>query len=433
MQIILGILVLSLLVLLHELGHFAAAKLLKIPVLVFSIGFGKPLLKKKIGETEYRICPILFGGFVQMEGDEPGKPSENGFNSRPIWQRATVAIAGPMVNLVTAFLFLLVMYTIGTPFASYLDSTKIGFISNTSPAYNKLMPGDVILTINGSAVEEWEEVDIALKDLSKSHKVLYSRNGIEDSTEFTIAIPDPDKIDQFDHGIAPFLLPVVGDVGPGTPAAKGNLQTEDTILALNNTPINGWYQIPEVIAEICKDSAQAIVFTVKSDTIRNLEITPEYNSDAKRYLAGFSPRAEFYIRKYSGSEIIMRSKNKFIDYFLMIFDVLGKVGRGEVSVGHLSGPLAIIMISGTAAQAGIAALLNFMALISINLGVLNLMPLVITDGGILSLLCVEAIMKKPVPEKVQQSLATAFTLIFISLFVFVSFHDIIRIPLFFGK
>lgn len=430
MQILLGILVLSFLVLLHELGHFVAAKLLKIPVLVFSIGFGKPLISKKIGETEYRLAPILFGGYVQMEGDEPGKKSENGFNSRPIWQRATVALAGPLVNLITAFIFLFIMFVHGTPFAKYLDSTVVGYVSEDSPAYNLIQAGDSIISINSAVVSEWAEADLKLKDLSASHNIVFSRSSNIDSAIIEIAIPKPGEIDQFDHGMLPSLLPVIGSVSEEYPAHKAGLLVGDTITSINEQPVSSWYDIPAIITATCKDSLQELVFKVSRSEIKSVEINilPVLDDESGRFLVGCAPLAEVYLRKYDVISAFSESKEKFSSYFFMIFDVLSKVAEGRISLGHLSGPLAIVMISGTAAQAGISALLNFMAMISINLGVLNLLPLVITDGGILSMLLVESIIRKPVPEKVQQYLATAFTVLFIALFIFVSIQDIQILP-----
>ncbi len=447
-QVLLGILVLSFLVLLHELGHFIAAKLVKIPVLKFSIGFGKPIISKKIGETEYQIAPILFGGFVQMEGDEPGKTTADGFNSRPIWQRAFVAVSGPLVNLVTAFIFLVIMYLHGVPNATYLDHTNIGFITPHSAADGYLQAGDSVISINGEVVSNWQDLDLALKDLSSSHAILFVRNGKKDSVTFKISIPDPNKIDEFDHGLLPLLPAVIGSIGPDSPAKNAGLVEGDTIISISGLPIVSWYDISPSIEKLCTPESNSVTMIIKNGTEKSVVVSPKFTpletpkkkwgkkeseNDSLpkgRYIAGIGPRTEQYIRKLPFSDSIEKSVDTWKKYFFMIFDVFGKLFSGEVQVGHLSGPISIIMISGTAAQAGIAALLNFMALISVNLGVLNLMPLVITDGGILALLLVEFIIRKPVPEKVHQVLASTFTALFLLLFIFISFYDVIRIPMF---
>jgi len=442
-QILLGLLVLSFLVLLHELGHFVAAKLVKIPVLKFSIGFGKPLISKKIGETTYQIAPIPFGGFVQMEGDEPGKTSEKGFNIRPVWQRAFVAVSGPLVNLVTAFLFLIVMYLHGVPHATYLDSTKVGFVENGSPADGFLRAGDSIIAINGTPINDWQELDITLKNLCSSHTVDYIRNSQKETTVLTIKIPDPDKIDEFEHGLLPSLPPIIGAVTPKSPADIAGITIGDTILSIDSMSIISWYDIPASIEKSCSTGTCTISVFVKNKTVRTVQVEPKFTIEQTskrklkkqdkpfgRYIAGIGPRTEQYIKNYSLIESWNKSISTWKSYCVMIFDVFGKLFSGEVQVGHLSGPLSIIMISGTAAQAGIASLLNFMALISVNLGILNLMPLVITDGGILALLLVEVVIRKPVPEKIHQVLATTFTILFLTLFIFVSFYDVIRIPMF---
>jgi len=352
-----------------------------------------------------------------------------------------------MVNIVTAFIFLLVMYIHGVPHATYLDSTTVGFVTKESATDKKLIAGDSIISINGKSVTNWQDLDLQLKDLSSSHEVVFFRNGQKESVSLTITIPDPDKIDEFDHGLLPPLPAVIGAVAEKSPAKTSGIVEGDTIVSINSIAVKSWYDIPSLIEQFCSSGECSVTMVVKNKGERTVKVSPKYteikpekkkllgqksdNEKPKgRYIAGIGPRTEQYIKTYSFSDSWTKSIDTWKTYFFMIFDVFGKLFSGEVQIGHLSGPLSIIMISGTAAQAGIAALLNFMALISVNLGVLNLMPLVITDGGILALLLVELIIRKPVPEKVHQTLASVFTMLFIFLFIFISFYDVIRIPMF---
>ncbi len=442
--IVLGLLGLSLLVLIHELGHFIAAKLLKIPVEIFSIGFGKPILKKKIGETEYRIAPFLFGGFIKMEGDEPGKPSENGFNSRPIWQRATVAIAGPAVNLITAFLFLMLMFLTGTRYNAFKDSTKVGFVVEKSPAYGYIQQNDSIISINGKSITNWDQIDLALRDYSTEHRVEFIRNGINENVTFTVPVPSSDSLEYFQHGLDYYWPAVIGDVSIGGAAEQAGLLPNDTIVEISGNAVSVWYDVPVLVNNF---NDNAMVQSDNNDTLQTksflsfvvlreggkdtVDVTPLYNSEYERYLVGISAREEQYLRKYSFTESISLSGQKFNEYSVMIFSVLKKLATGKVPPGHLSGSLTIIFLLGSAAQAGAAYLLDFLAMISINLGILNLMPLVITDGGILLFLAIEFIIRKPVPEKMQQWLSSVFIVLFLTLFVVISFNDVKHIQHYF--
>ncbi len=492
--IVLGLLGLSLLVLLHELGHFIAAKLLKIPVEIFSIGFGKPLLKKKIGETEYRLSPFLFGGFIKMEGDEPGKPSENGFNSRPIWHRATVAIAGPAVNLITAFLFLMIMFLTGTRYNAFKDSTKVGFVEEGSPSYGYILQNDSIVSINGKEINNWDQVDLSLRDYSTEHKVEFIRAGERKDVTFTVPVPSSDSLEYFQHGLDYFWPAVIGEVVVDGAAEKAGLLANDTIVEISGKAVTTWYEVPvlvnefnssetettsqlelidpatrdsndrdidwesgEEVANLLANDINDALFdgayivhhpekdddtTVEKDSVLTfvvlreggadtISVTPIYNSELDRYLIGIGARQEQYLRKYSFSESISLSGERFMEYSIMIFGVLKKLASGDVPPGHLSGSLTIIFLLGSAAQAGAAYFLDFLAMISINLGILNLMPLVITDGGILLFLAIEFIIRKPVPEKMQQWLSSVFIVLFLTLFVVISFNDVKHIQHYF--
>jgi len=429
--VILGVLGLSFLVLLHELGHFIAAKSLKIPVEIFSIGFGKPLLKKTIGETEYRIAPFLFGGFIKMEGDEPGKPSETGFNSRPVWHRATVAIAGPAVNLITAFLFLLLMFLTGTRYNAFKDSTKVGFVLEASPSYGYIYQNDSITSINGKVVSNWDQVDMGLRDYSSEHTVELIRDGKSQTVTFTIPVPDADSLDKFQHGLEYFWPAVIGEVSPGGAAQQAGLLPNDTIREISGSAVTAWYDVPLIVGNYSAEDSDMeseqlpLSFVVSRESgIDTIAVTPLFNSEYERYLIGISAREEQYLRKYSLGKSLALSGLKFKEYSTMIFSVLGKLGTRQVPIDHLAGPLTIILMFGSAAQAGVSYLLNFMAMISINLGIINLMPLVITDGGILLFLLIELIIKKPVPEKVQQNLSLIFVALFLTLFIVISYSDI---------
>lgn len=436
MQILLGLLFLSFLVLLHELGHFIAAKLLKIPVIRFSIGFGKPIFSKKIGETEYTIAPFLLGGFVQMEGEQPNQErDENGFLSRPIWQRALVAIAGPAVNLITAFIFLFIMYIHGVPTPTYSDSLTIGTVSDSSSLRGEFFSGDSIISINNKKMKSWDDIEATLSDLSGTYTVDLYRNGKDTTISVTVTKPKPDQIMNFSLGLFPTIKPVVGSVVDSSPAYKSGLKKGDTIVAISGTKIKYWGNISNLVKKAIENSDDSLIILEykRGETVNTCQLKPIFDSTSNRYVIGITALVELDIKKYGFRDAIIKAKDKYISYLQSIFVMLKRLFTGQISPKYLSGPVSIVMISGLAVQAGVAAALNLLALISINLGALNLMPLVITDGGILFFLIIEAITGKKVPEEVQEKLSLFFIVLFLLLFVYVTFSDIKLIPSLLGK
>ncbi len=425
--VIYGVIVLSILIFIHELGHFLAAKALKIPVLSFSICFGKPIFKIKWGETEYRLSPIPFGGYVSMEGENPNQGTKNGFSSRPVWQRAVVALGGPLFNLISSFIFLWIMFFTGVPHAPYQDSTVVGAVADSTPAYSKIIVGDSIVSVNSKPVDDWRELHTALNDLSGSYDISFFRDNIKMSVHLDIAPPNPKTLQSVGSGLYPSFPPIVGEISEGSPAQIAGITAGDTIIAINGQPISSWYRIIEEVTNFKDDSTTPLLLTLKNIETKNLNITPKFDKTLERNLIGIKvASATTEIRKYSISESFQRAWDKTIEYSVLIFKTLGKLIRGEISFKLMSGPLGITQMAGAAVKSGLADTLNLLALIGINLGLINLMPLVITDGGILSLLIIEVIRKKPISEALREKLSYVFAGAFIILFVFVTFSDIFR-------
>lgn len=434
-QIIIGLGVLGVLVFIHELGHFLAAKKFGIRVLSFSIGFGKVLLKKTYNGTEYRISAIPFGGYVHMAGEHPEDNrtcDESDFMAKPVWQRAIVSIAGPAANISTSILFLWIVFMGGIPRETYLDNTTVGDLIKNSPAeISGLMAGDSILSINNEDVKNWEDINQFLVFNSDTFRVNILRN----SEPKEIKIPgDLIKVEDAIKTPAAGLLPpfpaIVGGVQKDSPAEIGGLKKDDIILAIDNQSIKSWYQIPAIVNRYSSIIGTMQIIVKRGDLITVCSAEPNYDKESKRFLLGIQvapPETEKI--SYSPGKAIGKALDKSLEYTVMIFDVLKKLFSGSVSPKHLAGPVGIVQMSGTVAFGGILALLNFMALIGINLGVINLFPLVITDGGVLSLLVVEAFRGKPLSLKTQLLLNRVFMAIFLTLFIVITFNDILRIPM----
>jgi regulator of sigma E protease len=435
-QIAIGLVILGILVLIHELGHFLMAKAWGIRVIAFSIGFGKPIVKKTINGTEYRIGSIPFGGYVSMPGEHPeddAPPKPGDFNSKSIGQRALVALAGPAANFLFAMILLWIMFLSGVEKPIYLDRTVIGAVADSSAAKQAgLCPGDSIISINGKKTENWESIQGALSSRSSEVNVVFVRDGRTATSHFAMPTIQGRGIPRQPFaGLYSPLPAIIGSVNTGSPAEKAGLKALDTVVSINGQSIHSWFQLSESITHF-NPSAGPMSFVVRridSPAPTAIAIIPEYKKDLHRYLIGaavMSPPVKKV--RYSASEAVSQTVSKSWEYTIMIFDVVAKLVSKQVSMQQLAGPVGIVQMSGVVAMGGLAAILDFMALIGINLAVINLLPLVITDGGLLLFLFIEFLRRKPLAVKYQAIVNRIAIAFFITLFIYVTFNDVARIP-----
>ena len=454
LAVAIGLIILSLLVFVHEFGHFLVAKLFKFNVLAFAIGFGKPLWKFKRGGTEYRINSIPFGGYVAMAEEHPDgensaqangensapqsaenpPPKEDivgvGGSSKPVWQRALVALAGPVANFVFAVATLWVMFIYGVDRPVFLDSTKIGEVVRGSAADSAgFLADDSIEAVNGEAVSTWEQVETRLAQQLKHYSITVWRGGEAIDLNLNIERTGARLPSAPTGGLLPTRFPpVIGAVSPQSSADK-TLAAGDTILSINGTAVSSFDRFARIMREYKPENGPVAIEIKRGGERMNFELTPKYDSTEQRYLVGLRPAAgPVRVIRYGPIAAIGPTMAKSWEYTVMIFDVLAKLTSGDVPADQLAGPLNIIPVSGLMAFQGLSNILNFMALIGVNLAVLNLLPLVITDGGLLMFLAIEAIRRKPLPIPVQATINRVFIALFLALFVFVSFNDIQRFP-----
>jgi regulator of sigma E protease len=434
LQVIAGLIVLGVLVFIHETGHFSMAKAFHIRVLAFAIGFGKPLLKKTVGETEYRICMIPFGGYVQMAGEHPEEghvPAEGDFNLKPVWQRALVAFAGPFANFIFALIFLWIMFTIGVEKPVYLSRPVIGAVADSSVAFKAgLVAGDSIVSISGQPVVSWEDVQSLLSSKSGMMRVLFVRGDRMDSVSFESPAIRGRGIPRHPaSGLYAPLPAVIGSVNENSPALKAGIKAGDTVISISSQPVYSWFGLSEIIMHY-KPEIGPLSFKIKrTGSTLTIAIAPEYKKDAGRFLIGAAVASpETKKVSYALGAGFFQTLHKSWEYTTMIFDVFGKLFSKQVSPQQLAGPVGIVQMTGLVAMNGISAILDFMALIGINLAVLNLLPLVITDGGLLFFLLIEAIRRKPLSLNTQSIINRIAVAFFITLFLYVTFNDILRIP-----
>ncbi|ERP38881.1 RIP metalloprotease RseP [Chitinivibrio alkaliphilus] len=425
LYLLLGIPILGILVFIHEMGHFLAAKACKIPVEAFSIGFGKPLLKKQIGETEYRLSPIPFGGYVKMIGESPDDPRKGGFSDHPVWHRALVAIAGPAFNIISAILFFACIALGGVKEYPHLSDTTVGVVDPQGAAASQIQPGDSILAIDDTPVSSWEEIQHRLALFGESYEITFLRNS--DTRTETVFIPAPET-NSFEHrgsGLYPQSIPVVGEVLSGGAAEKeGTLQPGDTLTHLEDTPVRSSIQITLALQEYEPEEGAIKITLRRKDTSKTVSITPAFNEETQRHLLGIQFAAPPYTQiEHSPVSALVYGVEKTGDMIQTMLYFLSP-RRLQQTLQYSSGPVAIMQISGAAIRTGLRETLQLMAFLSINLGIINLLPLAITDGGILFFLGIETIWGKPVPQKAQELIARICTALLITLFLFITLRDI---------
>lgn len=429
----------------HEGAHFLVARLLGVKVLQCSIGFGKPLWgwHDKKG-THYVIAPIPLGGYVKMldenEGDVPEKDRHLAFNRQPLYKRAAIVAAGPLSNLVLAFILYWVIFVSGfqTPVPI------IGTVEPNSIASDAgLKPKQEIIEVDGHKTLSWASISmrlvvhtgdhdtIALKTLSTPQKMEDHTLNL-DSWEMSDLKPDPLS----SLGIVPFIPEaplIVGKISPDSPAVKANIQIGDELVALNEQPIKNW---TELVYFINKNPNQEIVLTVNRNHQKiNLPVTIGHQRNLFFKLHGFlgiGPDFTFpenLLRKiqYGPTEAISKAFNEVseLTYFNLV--LLGKLATAKLSVLSLGGPITIFEIAGNSFAYGIVPFLSFLAFLSVALGVINFIPIPGLDGGHLLFQLIEFIIRKPISIRTQMLFYRLGFIFLLIVFVQAITNDLLRL------
>jgi regulator of sigma E protease len=420
--------VLGVLIFVHELGHFLMARRIGVRVLTFSLGFGPKLLNVKRGGTEYCISAVPLGGYVKMAGENPedsrtGAPDE--FLSKGKWQRFQVLIMGPVMNLLLAIVVMTVVFYQGAQVPLYeQQAVVVGSFAEKSVAQKAgVQTGDRITAVDGRQVDNWEQFFVAIAGKAKRQVTLSAvRSGR--SLEISVVPEGQGKYEVGEIGVLPVVHPEVAEINPGQPAAEGGLQRGDIVLAVG-TDHDVTYD--HLIAEIRGSEGKPLVFTVKrGDTIQQLTVTPRKIGDVVMMGAQLSP-VETRTVDPGPVQAFKLSLDKNWEWTKLIVQTLVGLFTRETSVKQLMGPVAIADLSGTAAQAGWRELFSLMAMISLNLGLLNLMPIPVLDGGHIFILAVEGLARRDFSMKVKEKMLLAGFVLLLALMVTVIYNDLMRI------
>ncbi|MEO2069141.1 MAG: RIP metalloprotease RseP [Desulfurobacteriaceae bacterium] len=418
------VIAIGILIFVHELGHFIAARAFDVKVETFSIGFGPKLLKFRWLDTEFTVSLIPLGGYVKMAGETPetasSKPYE--FYAKPPWQRIVIALAGPVMNLLLAVVFFFFAFTIGRYVPTYeLEVPKVGAVLKEDIP---LKPGDVIVSVNGEPVGTWKKFSqvIALnpnKDLTLEVK----RNG--EIVKVKVHTKEEEKNGIGVLEVVPAVRPVVGKVIKGSPAEKAGLKEGDVILKINGREISSWKQVVETIGN--SEGKPLKILVLRKDKKIEVEVVPEFNEKLGRYTIGVVAKMDMTFVKYPVSEAIKMGFVEFEKQTKLFFSFLGKLITGQASMKSLGGPIMIAEVAGKAAESGISNFVYFMGFISLQLGYFNLLPLPILDGGLILLFLLEMIRRKPLSSAFIEKFQQVGLVILGLLMIIVFYNDIMRI------
>ncbi len=420
--------VLGVLIFVHELGHFLMARRIGVRVLTFSLGFGPKLLSFRRGDTEYCVSAIPLGGYVKMAGENPedtrtGAADE--FLSKTKWQRFQVLVMGPVMNILLAIIVMAVVLYQGAQLPAFEQQpVVIGSFAPSSVAERAgLRPGDRIVSIDGKSVETWEQFSMAIVSKAKREvSIGYVRNGQQGTVTL---VPDAQgKFEMGDIGVQPVVHPEVVALSKGEPAEEAGLHPGDIVLAAGGEQNIGYEHL---LAAIKSHSRQPLPMTIKrGDRVMDIVVTPRPIGD--KVMIGAQINAfETHTVEPGPLEALKLSLAKNWEWTRLIVQTLAGLFTRETSVKQLMGPVAIADLSGTAAQAGLIQLFSLMAMISLNLGLLNLMPVPVLDGGHIFILALEGLARRDFSMKVKEKMLLAGFVLLLMLMVTVIYNDLMRI------
>jgi regulator of sigma E protease len=426
--------VLGVLVFVHELGHFMAARWNGVRVLTFSLGFGPKLLRFRRGDTEYCLSAIPLGGYVKMAGENPedprsGQPDE--FLSKGKWQRFQILIMGPAMNIVLAVIVLAIVLMQGATAPAYMDKPAlVGVVQAESPAERAgIQPGDLVTRLGSAEVSTWEQLEMAVASRPEREVEMVV---IRDRREQRLTIR-PDTTELRTRGDARFEIGTIGvlpDVNPsiralvsGEPAERAGLRPGDVIVSIDGQRMVFASQVSDAIS---KHPEETIQMVVRRDGVdQTVAVTPKRQGNTGRIGINISDAVESFTP--SPLQAVGMSVERNIEMSGMIFRTLADLFRGEASPRQLMGPVGIAQLSGESAQAGWVALFSLMASLSLNLGLLNLLPIPVLDGGHIFIMAIETLVRRDFSLAVKEKMLFAGFVALMALMVTVIYNDLTRI------
>ena len=425
------IFVLGVMIFVHEFGHFATAKFFGIRVDVFALGFGPRLFGFRRGDTDYRVCALPLGGYVKMKGENPdeeitGEPDE--FLSRPKYQRFFVLLNGPVMNVVLSFVLLTMVFTRGLQVETWhRDPVVIGSIDPSSPAAaTELASDDLIVAVDGEPMENWQEFELRVLISGGQEIDLTVQN---DSGTRVISVT-PERVRPSDQGWLgawPRFAPIVESVLEATPAAASGLEPGDRFVAVGDIPVEHWAQLTEVVN---RSAGIPLDFVVDRDGTRmTYTIAPVTRPEEEGGGASIGVRRlrETELRSFGFVAAMGQSATEIRDQTVLIGEILSRLFTGRMSVRTLSGPIEIARYSGAAARTRDPFMVFWlMGIVSLQLGLLNLLPIPVLDGGHIAVLIFEGITRHDLSLKVKERMMTVGVVLLVTLMLVVITFDLLK-------
>lgn len=429
------IIVLGFLIFVHEAGHFLVAKLFKVRVLVFSFGFGKRLAGFRRGDTDYRLSLIPLGGYVRMAGDtpeenQPANPDE--FLSKPKWQRFLILFAGPFMNLLIAVAFVAGINMVG--YREVYSPNVVDYLEPGMPGQKAgLQTGDVIVEIAGEQVREWDDLKLAISmNAGTPLRVVYRRGGQLRETTITPAKDDSGRYGPIGRaGIAPPFAPVISEVAAGSAAAKAGLKPGDRFVTVAGRPISR--NMTEVILALTDAKTPIPVEVLRGSSRVRLTMAPPPKSDGDGKYPGFAGPFETRLVKHSLVPALRASVTENLRMLRLSMSAIRRMFRPEGSVKELSGPIAIARISGDMLRRSWMSLVGLMAMISLQLGIMNLLPIPVLDGGHIMILLIEGAARRDLSLRVKERIQQLGFAALATLMIVVLYNDVVSSVLRIGK
>jgi regulator of sigma E protease len=419
-------------ILIHELGHFWAARAFDVKVEVFSFGFGPRLFGFKRGEVDYRFSLILFGGYVKMTGEQPGEQESNdprAHSNKPRWQKLIIAAAGPFMNVVLAIGVLTGLYMVSYEKVLNKDGAVIGHVKADSPAANAgIVAGDKIIRLNGKDNPDWEEiVTKEIEGAGRTLTVTIERNGHQFPVSLSPVLDEKEGVG--DAGWEGQDQIQIASVSPGDPADIAGLRKGDLLVKIDGIPIHSHYTLPELIRrgdgkpatiEYARDGVHHVV--VLKPVMKNPDGT------SMRWMIGVQQTIKYDIQKLQLSfpealhqSLIQNGKNASL-----IVEFLRGIVERRMSAKNLSGPIGIAVYAKEAAEEGATAFLTLMSVVSLNLAIFNMLPIPILDGGQILTLLIEMVMGRDLSLDVKEAMLKVGFVFLMMLVVFVIYNDIAK-------
>lgn len=440
--IIAFIVVLGILIFVHELGHYLAARHVGVRVETFSIGFPPKMWGKKIGDTDYIVSWLPIGGYVKlfgqnMDDEDPDDPTN--YASKSILQRFYILVAGPVMNLVFALVFMPLVFIAGIDTPKYLQESPTIYQVQEEGFAKKigLQPGDQVLSVNGVSVKTWEEALTQINQIESSNlSIEILRDNKVQNHSGTL-----EELKTLGLGWIYKIAPVIGGFSENSPIQQAGLQVGDRLVRLNDIPIENWHEISGAIQAIqgpppmieegnapdpsTLAGTPMMVTAERNGMVETVEVTPYYNTMTQSFLLGMN--VENLKRSYGVVESVEMGTERLLYMGSMTFYFLGKLLSGNGSMDELGGPLKIGIVIGEAARTGIANLFFLMAFISLQLGIFNLLPIPALDGGHIFFLIVEKIKGGPLSQAIREKTQMVGFAILMVFMIAVTYNDILQL------